>query len=31
VGYYGGRDERISERMRGLVRDKHGFALYKCN
>jgi hypothetical protein len=24
-------DERISGRMRGLVGDKHGFVLYKCN
>jgi hypothetical protein len=24
-----GEDERISERMRGLVGDKHGFVLYK--
>jgi hypothetical protein len=30
-GGLGGRDERISERMRGLVGDKHGFVLYKCN
>jgi hypothetical protein len=26
-----GQDERISVRMRGLVGDKHGFVLYKCN
>jgi hypothetical protein len=26
-----GEDERISGRMRGLVGDKHGFVLYKCN
>jgi hypothetical protein len=26
-----GEDERISGRIRGLVGDKHGFVLYKCN
>jgi hypothetical protein len=30
-GGLGGEDERISGRMRGLVGDKHGFILYKCN
>jgi hypothetical protein len=26
-----GEDERISGRMQGLVGDKNGFVLYKCN
>jgi hypothetical protein len=30
-GVIRGAGERISGRMRGLVGDKHGFVLYKCN